>query len=121
MSDTANYDRPRETPQPPEGYETWLNWILDQLTNCYGSDTGIWNGDLDRARAELAALRAKAAAYQEAMNLLAETPRMLGHSCHWDMTGGSGRGCPQCILQTEIASRVRVFRDVEIASGRFKP
>jgi len=41
------------TPKPPEGYETWLDWLVG----------GEMHGDgIDAARAELAALRADHAA-----------------------------------------------------------
>lgn len=40
--------------KPPEGYETWLDYVLDYLLN---SDT-----DLEVAKQELAALRARLAA-----------------------------------------------------------
>lgn len=47
-----------DTPKPPEGYPGWLETIIW----CQGSST-----ENRLARAELAALRAKAAAYDEAM------------------------------------------------------
>lgn len=93
-----------DTPKPPEGYKTWLGWILSKLGDCYGSDTGIWNTDIGRARAELAQLRAKAAAYDEAMSAL----RLLRPECF-------------CAIECRVGCDLCAFVGRELAANRFTP
>jgi hypothetical protein len=95
VTDTANNDRPSETPKPPEGYETWLDFALDCALGSLGQQA---------ARAELSALRAKAAAYDEAMAKIADV------LAHWDSTADEK-------MYLALKDYVRDERD----SGRFKP
>lgn len=102
MTDTENSDRPSDTPKPPNGYESWTDWLI-AIETVRGN---VNDHQMSYIKAELAALRAKAAAYDEAMGAL----RLLKPTC---MTTYSKQHFGPCDL-CNFATR-------EIASGRFKP
>ena len=123
MTTPANNDRPSETPKPPFGRESFIDYKMSIPT--------VKEWDL-AARAELAALRAKAEVYDEAMKHLSELEGQHDESCglRWWKGYEPGKGVMlggtfyregedfQCECPVGKAGR---FVASEIASGRFKP
>lgn len=103
MADRNN-DRPSETPKPPEGYENWLDWLLNDHRNGYSTPVMV-------ANRELSAIRAKAAAYDEAMKACELAYPIVAAMCNT-----LAETCSE-----SDADALGALQDTLTKSGRFKP